>query len=264
MLLTHELYQAYHSVRCLPPGMRAPFAVRPPSAACRCARCAAISTPASHRAHWLAAHARTSGGPAHAPARPSPCAGLCTDLRRQLSRKELDWRHTAGRTSIATVDGFRRDTTARAARWASDCTPSVPPHMRAAAPDVWRDLRDSSGHSGWAGWAREGASSVLACSSAGKCTVATIAQPALPLAALGPTRLGQALALRRSSVLCSVSIVRPQEDAMPSSVPRSPSLRGRSNATPSVAPAPKAAAAPTTATASALLAAAAANPNQVR
>ena len=116
MLLTHELYQAYHSVRCLPPGMRAPFAVRPPSAACRCARCAAISTPASHRAHWLAAHARTSGGPAHAPARPSPCAGLCTDLRRQLSRTGLAWRHTAGRTSTATVDGFRRDTTARAAR----------------------------------------------------------------------------------------------------------------------------------------------------
>ena len=99
---------------------------------------------------------------------------------------------------------------------------------------------------------------MLACSSAGKCTVATIAQPALPLAALGPTRLGEALALRRSSVLCSVSIVRPQEGAMPSSMPRSPSLRGRFNATPSVAPAPKAAAAPTTATASAPLAAAAA------
>jgi len=123
MLLTHELYQAYHSVRCLPPGMRAPFAVRPPSAACRCARCAAISTPASHRAHWLAAHARTSGGPAHAPARPSPCAGLCTDLRRQLSRTGLAWRHTAGRTSTATVDGSRCEHTPRTARRASDCTP---------------------------------------------------------------------------------------------------------------------------------------------
>jgi len=109
-----------------------------------CAR-AANTTSASHHSHCLAARARTSSGCAHArtctPV--SPCAGLRTDLRRQLSRKG------AGLETHHRLTSHRRREQVRAHRPNAPVGPRIarrcPPHVCVwPPPDLWPVVRDSS------------------------------------------------------------------------------------------------------------------------